>query len=759
MSVESENLPAPNWLSELELKREKRLKARLGHEAGAGAPCIKCSEKCPGLDLHFWRKICKNCKCSKEDHDVHDDDIYGWAQFQLLGSKPNRIKKKIVLPGKKDEVELDWAPKGNTETIDRYLKTLSPESLPVKGSQAAQARKQLLQKQIPIHDIDPTLCHELTDSELAKMQDYIKHMKDSAGVGQVIQYNVNAKFLTNRYPKGVPSIETVQLLGENKSGTLTKQFEKLGVQDQKELDAFFDKIPKPHNMTVQTEKFGYVTQLTVDQEKLGYGVEASTNTEELGLASQIPANSDKHAQRLVYNYSEGQDLANSGPNFAGNLETNKKLGYVSQAQLTLPHNQDLLPSPPNYARIAEINQNTGDGDLANLAALEANRKLGYVGQPPLAQLHSQELSGLPANYAKNVEVNQNKGSLSRFAREQMLHDPQVGYVARAEPGSTHDPQVGYVPRAEPGSTNEINRNTMYMPHYAPGKLNVHNEQQNPSVIGNVRDLAFGTHDLTNSNYNKPLEMYTPNKLTVAENQLVPNPVKIGAIRDISYDYEGPEIKSAIQGENKMFEGMEVACKVPDDVEIQTKQCRKCSKFFEPGEFGIFVEKSNALYHSECFKCAGCNQSLADLFYFYDKESDNIYCGRDFAKIRGIPRCKACDELIFVKEYCLAENSTFHLKHFCCFECDQALAGQNYVVEESQPVCLPCFEKLKANKCLACRRVIMADEEGVKLKDGIHFHLADECFCCFKCKKPLHGAKLLFRNNKLYCSHDCFGNDQ
>lgn len=46
-----------------------------------------------GLDLHFWRKICKNCKCGKENHDVNDDDIYGWAQFQLLGSKPNKSKK------------------------------------------------------------------------------------------------------------------------------------------------------------------------------------------------------------------------------------------------------------------------------------------------------------------------------------------------------------------------------------------------------------------------------------------------------------------------------------------------------------------------------------------------------------------------------------------------------------------------------------------------------------------------------------------
>lgn len=53
MSGEIEVPETPNWLQELEAKRERRLKARLGHEAGAGAPCLKCEEKCPG-------KIC-NC--------------------------------------------------------------------------------------------------------------------------------------------------------------------------------------------------------------------------------------------------------------------------------------------------------------------------------------------------------------------------------------------------------------------------------------------------------------------------------------------------------------------------------------------------------------------------------------------------------------------------------------------------------------------------------------------------------------------------
>lgn len=91
-TTQEEAPPAPNWLLKLEEQRARRLRTKLGHEAGAGAPCQICGAKCPGLDLHFWRKICKICKCGKEDHDISDEDIYGFVQFTLLGSKPVKTK-------------------------------------------------------------------------------------------------------------------------------------------------------------------------------------------------------------------------------------------------------------------------------------------------------------------------------------------------------------------------------------------------------------------------------------------------------------------------------------------------------------------------------------------------------------------------------------------------------------------------------------------------------------------------------------------
>lgn len=92
MNSFGQNAP-PEWLVDLENKREKKKGSRLGHEIGANAKCNVC-DSCPGLDLHFWRKTCKNCKCRKEDHDIQDDE-FSWAQFEILGQKKSKPGCKL----------------------------------------------------------------------------------------------------------------------------------------------------------------------------------------------------------------------------------------------------------------------------------------------------------------------------------------------------------------------------------------------------------------------------------------------------------------------------------------------------------------------------------------------------------------------------------------------------------------------------------------------------------------------------------------
>lgn len=54
--------------------------------------------------------------------------------------------------------------------------------------------------------------------------------------------------------------------------------------------------------------------------------------------------------------------------------------------------------------------------------------------------------------------------------------------------------------------------------------------------------------------------------------------------------------------------------------------------------------------------------------------------------------RVCPQLIFCNEYTQAEGHNWHLKHFCCFDCDCILAGETYVMENDRPVCTPCYMK-------------------------------------------------------------------
>lgn len=186
-------------------------------------------------------------------------------------------------------------------------------------------------------------------------------------------------------------------------------------------------------------------------------------------------------------------------------------------------------------------------------------------------------------------------------------------------------------------------------------------------------------------------------------------------------------------------------------------CRGCNTSITSAYVKAERLGKEAQWHPKCFKCKKCSQLLVDLIYFHYK--NEIYCARDLAELMEIPRCTACDELILVQEYTLADNKNFHIKHFCCIFCDLPLAGQQYVNDDktNNPVCLDCYEKHFANVCTMCQLIIPPSEQGVSFKD-FHFHL--KCFRCgnSSCSKELIGSRFCMRNkngnNIPFCSSTC-----
>lgn len=150
--------------------------------------------------MHFWRKICINCKCRKENHDLLPED-YEIDVFEILGVKIPEHKNlfKYSLKNQTAKQHVDWVPPtvdltndhdGGSKRAEKitqlYFEDLGEEQIPFKDSDAAKQRKELASKQIPVHDFDPEKCDNLTEFEAQQLKKYVDNVKKNFfGQGQV----------------------------------------------------------------------------------------------------------------------------------------------------------------------------------------------------------------------------------------------------------------------------------------------------------------------------------------------------------------------------------------------------------------------------------------------------------------------------------------------------------------------------------------------------------------------------------------------
>uniref|UniRef100_B4MPX6 Protein espinas n=2 Tax=Drosophila willistoni TaxID=7260 RepID=B4MPX6_DROWI len=183
-----------------------------------------------------------------------------------------------------------------------------------------------------------------------------------------------------------------------------------------------------------------------------------------------------------------------------------------------------------------------------------------------------------------------------------------------------------------------------------------------------------------------------------------------------------------------------------------RPCKGCEEQLSGGDIVVFAQRLGAqvCWHPGCFVCSVCKELLVDLIYF--QRDGNLYCGRHHAETQK-PRCSSCDEIIFSDECTEAEGHTWHMKHFACQECEHQLGGQRYIMRESKPYCLACFDTMFAEYCDYCGEVIGVDQ-GQMSHDGQHWHATDQCFSCCTCRCSLLGRPFLPRRGTIYCSIAC-----
>ncbi|KAG7199983.1 hypothetical protein KM043_014408 [Ampulex compressa] len=700
----AETADRPKWLSELENRKRK---TRLAHEAGAGAPCMVCSSACPGLDLHFWRKICKNCKCNRDDHDVDDDEF---PQFDLLFGQSGKFKKKPILLRVNDENHVEdafeWIPPETTKELAvDYMKALPIEKLPIKGSSGAALRRQLLQRQLPLHDIDHKACDGLTDQEKKQFEMYVENIKKCVGQGKVtkilsarpfdrsLMTPANATDMQRFSPQHKP-YTPIQLRTPS-SFTPKSQYKKHSCESQNKQDPISDEQTKGNHKTSKTtccpEKYETLDIL---------GNNMITKSEPMNTLH--PNFSSQH-KFLSPNKCNHHDESRDAPN----TSTCQKCPNCN-ASTTFDALSKTLPSASGL-------QGSMDTIKDPVLSLAHSQKIDSKNPSILESMQADELlSSNPLQPTDIIGSTLDKKRLM-FIREKLMDKYAIHGTVKTDPKDKAEiGQVGSksvnagkeveVPLSQHFQSTSINA-PMFNSGNDEGRMS-HLANNIPTIIqdpGTVTKqissslqptLSTNTNSLQpelNSSRIQPTVLHSedlqnqvfPHKAVGTSNQLmqhVPNVEQIkGAMEDLMIESTKPE------------------------------NCHKCQEEIRIGDVAVVTEKAkNTFWHPGCFTCTVCNELLVDLIYFHYK--NKLYCGRDLAKLLGIPRCFACDELIFVREYTVAEGHNYHVKHFCCWDCDVPLAGQQYITENDRPLCLLCYQKSYAKTCLACDKVIAADQQ-------------------------------------------------
>ncbi|XP_043071233.1 prickle planar cell polarity protein 3 isoform X6 [Drosophila grimshawi] len=179
-----------------------------------------------------------------------------------------------------------------------------------------------------------------------------------------------------------------------------------------------------------------------------------------------------------------------------------------------------------------------------------------------------------------------------------------------------------------------------------------------------------------------------------------------------------------------------------------EHCAHCDNEIGAGDLVVAAPKfvESVMWHPKCFTCSTCNELLVDLTYCV--HDDKVYCERHYAEMLK-PRCTGCDELIFSGEYTKAMDKDWHSGHFCCWQCDESLTGQRYVIRDDHPYCIKCYENVFANTCEECNKIIGIDSKDLSYKDK-HWHEA--CFLCFKCNLNLVDKQFGAKADKIYCGN-------
>jgi len=151
--------------------------------------CSKCGKFCPGYSPNSWRKTCRHCRCTREDHCLLPPSIqektYSISKYTTPASPTDSM-------GNDDDSgcateEYAWVPPGLTsEQVNNYMNSLVDDKIPYVNSIGEQYRAKQLLYQLPPHDSEVKHCHNLSEEEKKELRNFHgRRRKDCLGRGNV----------------------------------------------------------------------------------------------------------------------------------------------------------------------------------------------------------------------------------------------------------------------------------------------------------------------------------------------------------------------------------------------------------------------------------------------------------------------------------------------------------------------------------------------------------------------------------------------
>ncbi|XP_035769198.1 testin isoform X1 [Neolamprologus brichardi] len=600
----------------MEIERELK-KVTLGHEFGAGAACLKCKDKCEGFELHFWRKICRNCKCGLTEHDV------------AMNSEENKKVGKLF----EDTKYTGLIAKLKTDGIPSYQGNMVTITLPSPAT---------------AYTVPPS-----ATSTVVPPSARAGSVSSSATAGPVSP-SATAGPVSLSATAG--SVSPSATAGSVPSAGASAGSTGIGVQGQARVQS----VP--------------ASATPVRASKVPVTVSATS-------ANVVPVPKDVPMKTVTYEWA---------PPVA-----NKYLA-VRYIELLPPEKRPVVGTEGAAYRRQQMARQLPEHDqdpsrCHELSPAEVKLMQQYV------RKYKDEALGV--------------GDVM-LPEEMAL--VQAGGLGGSGVGAGGAPSAGgaeFGPRGG-AAAGSIGGGAGYKPE------------------AGVAGVGFGSG---------------PGAAGPGVGAGAGGGPGVGPSAGF-----GPA--GGAMGTTATAGAMSVPGAQQAGLPQQNFSCHQCQQPMRKGEPAVYAERAgyDKMWHPACFVCCTCNELLVDMIYFWKK--GKMYCGRHYGDSEK-PRCGGCDELIFSNEYTQAEGQNWHLKHFCCFECDCILAGETYVMENDKPVCKPCYMKNYAVKCSSCQNAVEPEAQRVSYGD-YHWHAEPQCFKCSGCSKCLIGQRFMAVKNFLFCSVEC-----